>query len=126
MLFNHQFFRSPDLPATVGDVDVTSVNEAHLVNPVRISENRLEYVFTCRESGLDGNTILTSMTGKILTVKAEIKRKIKTMAGSFPRSPFIRNFSMPDNADIQTLKTSYRNNIMKLKIPKKKQMAQHE
>jgi len=121
MSFNIQYtgYSSDNYPATDElTAKCFEIHKAHLVHPVKITENRHGYVVTFEESGLDDKTMCTTISGNILTVQAAIKDNTGSMKRIFPGSLFVKNFNIPDNVNIQRLKASYREGVIRLTLPK--------
>jgi HSP20 family protein len=99
------------------------------VPPVDIKEKDNEYVMEMELPGYDEKKINLSVDGGMITVESakidekEKKDEDKYLMRERTESSFSRSFHLPENADPENIKASFKNGLLTLEI-KKRQEAQ--
>jgi len=101
-----------------------------LITPVDIVENDSAYVLEFDVPGFGKENINVAVIEGVLTVKGERKRTVETNEKYFryferPEGTFGRSFTLPGHVDVDALKASYANGVLRLEIPKKEEEKPH-
>ncbi|GAB4393378.1 MAG: Hsp20/alpha crystallin family protein [Gammaproteobacteria bacterium] len=94
--------------------------------PTDIRETDKAYHITTELAGVDPKHIDVSMENGILTIKGEKITESKTEREQFSRverfsGSFYRRFALPDTADSESIRASFKHGVLTIEIPKSKQ-----
>ena len=92
----------------------------YMVAPARIAETKINYTICLHEPGLRSDSLVTHVTGNIVTVEAEKSgnklaqaRKKEEYNKAYQRL-FSHSFSLPEDANKESLKVNYKEGVVKL------------
>lgn len=93
--------------------------------PVNISENAQGYHLEVAAPGMDKTDFTVTLEGNILTISAgkkeEVKdESVKSIRNEFSYKGFKRSFTLDEKIDAATIAAKYENGILKVELPKKK------
>ena len=99
------------------------VSEDIFTPVIDLYEKDNEYVVEAELPGLKQNEINVSMEDDILTISGERKREKEVKRENFYRSErsygkFVRRIALPQDADKEKVKASYKDGVLKVSIPK--------
>jgi HSP20 family protein len=91
---------------------------------VDICESNGDYLFKADVPGLSSDDLTVSLRSDILTIEGERKQDIEESQPQFHRlertyGRFIRSFSLPDDADAQSIQAHCENGLLTITIAKK-------
>jgi HSP20 family protein len=95
---------------------------------IDLSETRKEIVVHAEIPDMDSKDIDISLNGRLLTIKGERKHEQEEKDKSYHRierkfGSFSRSFELPVDVDAEKVKAKYKNGVLKLNLPKKKQQS---
>lgn len=101
-----------------------SENENVTVPSVNIKEGKEDFSIDVAAPGFDKKDFKVDLNNNILEISSEkeIKEESKdekVMRREFRYSSFKRTFTLPDTADTDKIKASYKDGILSINIPKK-------
>lgn len=93
---------------------------------VNIIENKDEFVIEVAAPGLEKKDFTVDLNNNLLTISSqkELKNEENTdkfMRREFSYTSFRRSFSLPETADSNKIKASYKEGILTINIPKKEE-----
>ena len=99
-------------------------NENVTVPSVNIKEGKEEFSIEVAAPGLDKKDFKVDLNNNVLEISSEKEFKEeskdeKVMRREFRYSSFKRTFTLPDTADTDKIKASYKDGILSINIPKK-------
>ena len=94
-----------------------------------ISETKKAFLIKAELPGVDKENIQLSIQGGYLTIEGEHHREHEEDEETFHRTEsfygkFSRSFSLPENIDQEKISASYKNGVLKVKVPKTKASKQ--
>lgn len=101
-------------------------NENVTVPSVNVKEGKEEYTIDVAAPGLDRKDFKIDLNNNVLEISSEkeVKEKSdddKIMRREFRYSSFKRSFTLPDTANTDKIKASYKDGILSISIPKKEE-----
>jgi len=103
----------------------TGLAESLWAPVVDITEDDKEYLLKAELPGLDKNEVKVAVEEGMLTISGERKKereeknkKIHRIERSYGN--FIRSFALPDNADGTHIRAEFKNGILQVHLPKRK------
>ncbi|MCD6080217.1 MAG: Hsp20/alpha crystallin family protein [Candidatus Omnitrophica bacterium] len=102
------------------------ISEESFAPAIDLYEDENEYVVEAELPGLKQDEIKVSVEDDILTISGEKKREKEVKEGNLYRSErfygkFERQIVLPQNAEKDNIKASYKNGVLKVVIPKKEE-----
>ncbi|HSA04249.1 MAG TPA: Hsp20/alpha crystallin family protein [Tenuifilaceae bacterium] len=99
-------------------------NENVTVPSVNIKEGKEDFSIEVAAPGLDKKDFKVDLNNNVLEISSEREFKEesndeKVMRREFRYSSFKRTFTLPDTADTDKIKASYKDGILSINIPKK-------
>ncbi|MFO8023143.1 MAG: Hsp20/alpha crystallin family protein [Perlabentimonas sp.] len=99
---------------------------AGTVPSVNITENKDEFGIEVAAPGLEKKDFEVDIDNNVLSISChkeqeDEKEDEKIMRREFSYTAFKRSFSLPDGADSEKIKASYKDGILKVSIPKKEE-----
>ena len=106
--------------------DQSSVTNNQWAPAVDVIEKKDSYLIIADLPGTHKDAIEVSMDNGALTIKGERKEEHKTEDTSYSKTErmygsFYRRFSLPDTADLEKIKATFEDGVLKLNILKKEQ-----
>lgn len=94
--------------------------------PVNILESDIDYTIELAVPGLNKKDIIITLDKNVLTVSTEKEDKDGKEENDFTRREFIysafnRSFTLPKSADQEKINAYYKNGLLTISIPKKKE-----
>ncbi|MBX6379536.1 MAG: Hsp20/alpha crystallin family protein [Thermoflavifilum aggregans] len=107
-----------------GDDWFRGVQTGTRVPAVNIHETNTSYELELAAPGLKKSDFKISVDGDVLTISAEKKEEKeekhrKVTRREFNFTSFSRSFTLPDSVDVDKIKASYEDGVLKLELPKK-------
>ncbi|MGD9978554.1 MAG: Hsp20/alpha crystallin family protein [Bacteroidales bacterium] len=101
-------------------------NENVTVPSVNVKEGKEEYTIDVAAPGLDRKDFKIDLNNNVLEISSEKEVKEesdddKIMRREFRYSSFKRSFTLPDTANTDKIKASYKDGILSISIPKKEE-----
>lgn len=103
------------------------LSETFMVAPARIAETKLNYTICLHEPGLRSDSLVTHVTGNIVTVEGEksvndrhVEKMKKEAYNEAYQRMFSHSFCLPEDANKENLKVDYKEGVVKLVAHKKR------
>lgn len=101
-------------------------NENVTVPSVNVKEGKEEYTIDVAAPGLDRKDFKIDLNSNVLEISSEKEVKEESdddtiMRREFRYSSFKRSFTLPDTANTDKIKASYKDGILSISIPKKEE-----
>ena len=106
------------------DFGMNFLNRSHSVPSVNSLENNDSFEIDLAVPGMKKEDFTIELNDKVLVISSENSNTIendKMRLNEFNFSSFQRSFRVPDSVDQEKIKANYKNGILKIKLPKRKE-----
>ena len=106
------------------DFGMNFLNRSHSVPSVNSVENNDSFEIDLAVPGMKKEDFTIELNDKVLVISSETSNTMendKMRLNEFNFSSFQRSFRVPDSVDLDKIKASYKNGILKIKLPKSKE-----
>jgi len=106
------------------DFGMNFLNRSHSVPSVNSLENNDSFEIDLAVPGMKKEDFTIELNDKVLVISSETSNTIendKMRLNEFNFSSFQRSFRVPDSVDLDKIKANYKNGILKIKLPKRKE-----
>ena len=106
------------------DFGMNFLNRSHSVPSVNSLENNDSFEIDLAVPGMKKEDFTIELNDKVLVISSENSNTIendKMRLNEFNFSSFQRSFRVPDSVDHEKIKANYKNGILKIKLPKRKE-----
>ena len=106
------------------DFGMNFLNRSHSVPSVNSIENNDSFEIDLAVPGMKKEDFTIELNDKVLVISSETSNTIendKMRLNEFNFSSFQRSFRVPDSVDQDKIKANYKNGILKIKLPKRKE-----
>ena len=106
------------------DFGMNFLNRSHSVPSVNSLENNDSFEIDLAVPGMKKEDFTIELNDKVLIISSETSNTIendKMRLNEFNFSSFQRSFRVPDSVDLDKIKANYKNGILKIKLPKRKE-----
>ena len=106
------------------DFGMNFINRSHSVPSVNSLENNDSFEIDLAVPGMKKEDFTIELNDKVLVISSETSNTIendKMRLNEFNFSSFQRSFIVPDSVDQDKIKANYKNGILKIKLPKRKE-----
>jgi len=106
------------------DFGMNVLNRSHSVPSVNSFENNDSFEIDLAVPGMKKEDFTIELNDKVLIISSETSNTIendKMRLNEFNFSSFQRSFRVPDSVDQDNIKANYKNGILKIKLPKRKE-----
>ena len=106
------------------DFGMNFLNRSHSVPSVNSLENNDSFEIDLAVPGMKKEDFTIELNDKVLVISSETSNTMendKMRLNEFNFSSFQRSFRVPDSVDQDTIKANYKNGILKIKLPKRKE-----
>ena len=106
------------------DFGMNFLNRSHSVPSVNSLENNDSFEIDLAVPGMKKEDFSIELNDKVLVISSESSNNIendKMRLNEFNFSSFQRSFRVPDSVDQDKIKANYKNGILKIKLPKRKE-----
>ena len=106
------------------DFGMNFLNRSHSVPSVNSLENNDSFEIDFAVPGMKKEDFTIELNDKILVISSETSKTMendKMRLNEFNFSSFQRSFRIPDSVDHDKIKANYKNGILKIKLPKRKE-----
>ncbi len=106
------------------DFGMNFLNRSHSVPSVNSLENNDSYEIDLAVPGMKKEDFTIELNDKVLLISSETSNTMendKMRLNEFNFSSFQRSFRVPDSVDQDKIKANYKNGILKIKLPKRKE-----
>ena len=106
------------------DFGMNFLNRSHSVPSVNSIENNDSFEIDFAVPGMKKEDFTIELNDKVLVISSETSNTMendKMRLNEFNFSSFQRSFRVPDSVDLDKIKASYKNGILKIKLPKRKE-----
>ena len=106
------------------DFGMNFLNRSHSVPSVNSVENNDSFEIDLAVPGMKKEDFTIEINDKVLVISSETSNTIendKMRLNEFNFSSFQRSFRVPDSVDQDKIKANYKNGILKIKLPKRKE-----
>ena len=106
------------------DFGMNFINRSHSVPSVNSLENNDSFEIDLAVPGMKKEDFTIELNDKVLVISSETSNTIendKMRINEFNFSSFHRSFRVPDSVDQDKIKANYKNGILKIKLPKRKE-----
>ena len=103
------------------DFGMNFLNRSHSVPSVNSVENNDSFEIDLAVPGMKKEDFTIELNDKVLVISSETSNTMendKMRLNEFNFSSFQRSFRVPDSVDLDKIKASYKNGILKIKLPK--------
>jgi len=105
------------------DFGMNLINRNHSVPSVNSIENNDSFEIDLAVPGMKKDDFKIELIDKVLIISSENLNSIENdnmRLNEFNYSSFQRSFRIPESAELDKIKANYKNGILKIKLPKKK------
>ena len=105
------------------DLGINFFNRRHSVPSVNSTENNDSFEIDLAVPGMKKDDFTIELNDKILLVSSDNSndnQNEKTRLNEFNYSSFQRSFRVPESVELDKIKANYKNGILKIKLPKRK------
>jgi len=105
------------------DFGMNFLNRSHSVPSVNSLENNDSFEIDLAVPGMKKEDFTIELNDKVLVISSETSNtneNDKMRLNEFNFSSFQRSFRVPDSVDQDKIKANYKNGILKIKLPKRK------
>tara|TARA_B110000444_G_scaffold48459_1_gene44263 strand:+ start:245 stop:667 length:423 start_codon:yes stop_codon:yes gene_type:complete len=105
------------------DLRMNVINNNHSVPSVNSIENDNSFEIDLAVPGMKKDDFTIQLNDKVLVFSDEITNSVENNSMSlneFNYSSFQRSFIVPETVELDKIKANYKNGILKVKLPKKK------
>ena len=106
------------------DFGMNFLDRSHSVPSVNSLENNDSFEIDLAVPGMKKEDFTIELNDKVLVISSETSNTIendKMRLNEFNFSSFQRSFRVPDSVDQDRIKANYKNGILKIKLPKRKE-----
>jgi len=106
------------------DFGMNFLNRSHSVPSVNSLENNDSFEIDLAVPGMKKEDFTIELNDKVLVISSETSNNMendKMRLNEFNFSSFQRSFRIPDSVDHDKIKANYKNGILKIKLPKRKE-----
>jgi len=106
------------------DFGMNFLNRSHSVPSVNSIENNDSFEIDFAVPGMKKEDFTIELNDKVLVISSETSNTMendKMRLNEFNFSSFQRSFRVPDSVDQDKIKANYKNGILKIKLPKRKE-----
>ena len=106
------------------DFGTNFLNRSHSVPSVNSLENNDSFEIDLAVPGMKKEDFTIELNDKVLVISSETSNTLendKMRLNEFNFSSFQRSFRVPDSVDQEKIKANYKNGILKIKLPKRKE-----
>ena len=106
------------------DFGMNFLNRSHSVASVNSVENNDSFEIDLAVPGMKKEDFTIELNDKVLVISSETSNTMendKMRLNEFNFSSFQRSFRIPDSVDHDKIKANYKNGILKIKLPKRKE-----
>ena len=106
------------------DFGMNFLNRSHSVPSVNSLENNDSFEIDLAVPGMKKEDFTIELNDKVLVISSETSNTMendKMRLNEFNFSSFQRSFRVPDSVDQEKIKANYKNGILKIKLPKRKE-----
>jgi HSP20 family protein len=106
------------------DFGMNFLNRSHSVPSVNSLENNDSFEIDLAVPGMKKEDFTIELNDKVLLISSETSNTMendKMRLNEFNFSSFQRSFRVPDSVDQDKIKANYKNGILKIKLPKRKE-----
>ena len=106
------------------DFGMNFINRSHSVPSVNSLENNDSFEIDLAVPGMKKEDFTIELNDKVLVISSETSNTMendKMRLNEFNFSSFQRSFRVPDSVDQDKIKANYKNGILKIKLPKRKE-----
>ena len=106
------------------DFGMNFLNRSHSVPSVNSLENNDSFEIDLAVPGMKKEDFTIELNDKVLVISSETSNSMendKMRLNEFNFSSFQRSFRVPDSVDLDKIKANYKNGILKIKLPKRKE-----
>jgi len=106
------------------DFGMNFLNRSHSVPSVNSLENNDSFEIDLAVPGMKKEDFTIELNDKVLVISSETSNTMendKMRLNEFNFSSFQRSFRVPDSVDLDKIKANYKNGILKIKLPKRKE-----
>ena len=106
------------------DFGMNFLNRSHSVPSVNSIENNDSFEIDFAVPGMKKEDFNIELNDKVLVISSETSNTMendKMRLNEFNFSSFQRSFRVPDSVDHDKIKANYKNGILKIKLPKRKE-----
>ena len=106
------------------DFGMNFLNRSHSVPSVNSLENNDSFEIDFAVPGMKKEDFTIELNDKVLVISSETSNTMgndKMRLNEFNFSSFQRSFIVPDSVDQDKIKANYKNGILKIKLPKRKE-----
>ena len=106
------------------DFGMNFLNRSHSVPSVNSVENNDSFEIDLAVPGMKKEDFTIELNDKVLVISSETSNTMendKMRLNEFNFSSFQRSFRVPDSVDLDKIKASYKNGILKIKLQKRKE-----
>ena len=106
------------------DFGMNFLNRSHSVPSVNSVENNDSFEIDLAVPGMKKEDFTIELNDKVLVISSETSNTMendKMRLNEFNFSSFQRSFRVPDSVDHEKIKANYKNGILKIKLPKRKE-----
>ena len=105
------------------DLRMNFFNRRHSVPSVNSVENNDSFEIDLAVPGMKKDDFTIELNDKILVISSDnsnYDQNEKTRLNEFNYSSFQRSFMVPESVELDKIKANYKNGILKIKLPKRK------
>ena len=105
------------------DFRMNVINNNHSVPSVNSVENDNSFEIDLAVPGMKKDDFTIQLNDKVLVISSENTNSVENNSMSlneFNYSSFQRSFTVPETVELDKIKANYKNGILKVKLPKKK------
>ena len=106
------------------DFGMNFLIRSHSVPSVNSLENNDSFEIDLAVPGMKKEDFTIELNDKVLVISSETSNTMendKMRLNEFNFSSFQRSFRVPDSVDLDKIKANYKNGILKIKLPKRKE-----
>ncbi|MDC0879487.1 Hsp20/alpha crystallin family protein [Flavobacteriaceae bacterium] len=105
------------------DFRMNVINNNHSVPSVNSIENDNSFEIDLAVPGMKKDDFTIQLNDKVLVISSENTNSVENNSmrlNEFNYSSFQRSFTVPETVELDKIKANYKNGILKVKLPKKK------
>tara|TARA_B100001175_G_scaffold102608_1_gene87040 strand:+ start:330 stop:752 length:423 start_codon:yes stop_codon:yes gene_type:complete len=105
------------------DFRMNLINRNHSIPSVNSVENNESFEIDLAVPGMKKDDFTIELNDKVLVISSENTNSVENdnmRLNEFNYSSFQRSFRVPESVEIDKIKANYKNGILKIKLPKKK------
>ena len=105
------------------DFRMNLINRNHSIPSVNSVENNESFEIDLAVPGMKKDDFTIELNDKVLVISSENTNSVENgnmRLNEFNYSSFQRSFRVPESVELDKIKANYKNGILKIKLPKKK------